>query len=202
MTIIVGVDFRATAGFVSDPSANYTKDILDGIITYPTSFGTTFIGWEDTNVSVTRDRNAGNDARIAGMAQATTVASYRINLPSAGTYSIQVAIGEASYARSNQKLEIFDDVTSKLTLSGNTGAANSFIAADNSVYTAVNWAAANTVDGGGTAQVDVTFASTIARFKLGDGANASYLAHVFITGPGGAPPPVTGPSNVYFDVIF
>lgn len=192
MTIIVGVDFRATAGFVTEPNGNYTKDLLDGTITYPVSFGTTTIGWEDTNVSVTRDRNAGNNARIAGMASATTVASYRIDLPSAGTYSIQVAVGEASYARSNQKLEIFDDASSILILSGNTGASNSFIAADNNVYTAANWVAANTVNGGGAAQVNVTFSSTsngsggpIARFKIGDGSNTTYMAHVFITGPTG-----------------
>lgn len=189
MTITVGVDFRDSnaGGFANiEPTANYTRQLTIVSHDYSRSFGTTTIGWEDDNACANgRDRSAANDPRLAGIMFTTSTSTYRIDLPSTGTYSIQVALGDQAYSRANQKLEIFDNVTSKLVLSGATGAANSFIAADNSVYTHANWVTANTVDGGGTAQVNVTFASTIARFTLGDGSNFNSLAHIFITGPTG-----------------
>ncbi len=188
--MIIGVDFRATVGFVTDPNANYTFD--DGSSNnYPTSFGGTNIGWESGIVAGSdRDRSNAVDVRVAGVVfKNAGTATYRIDLPSAGTYSIQFALGDASNS-DVMKLELFDDVTSKLVVNGNTGGNERFWAANGTIYTsAALWAAANVVDGGGAAQVDIFFASTIARFTIGNNVNLSSIAHIFISG-GGSPPAI------------
>lgn len=216
IAMIIGIDFRANLGFATDPNANYVA--LLGV-SYPTTLGGVVMGWESGySAGNERDRNAPSlpiDARLSGINfTPATVATFRVDLPSTGTYSIQAAIGD-DQVWNGLTAELFDDanslgtlVTGGSNLPGATGAG--WFGADGALYhdvssvtTASNlWAAANTVDGGGAAQITKTFSSTILRLKIGDGANFTTIAHLFITGPSVTPPPVTGPANVYFDTIF
>ncbi len=205
MPITIGVDCRTTLGYVSGGASgnggnvNYYAELASAVLDYPVSFGGTTIGWEDSNANGnSRDRDNTLDVRLAGcmIEGAGATSNFRIDLPTAGTYSIQVALGDAYGAHANMQLTIKDDTTTKVTISGSTLGANQWFGADNVLYTSsAAWAAANTVDGGGAAQIDVAFSSAtgpgggpIARFTLADGVNLAAIAHIFITGPAGGPP--------------
>jgi hypothetical protein len=110
---------------------------------------------------------------------------YAIDLPAAGAYTLFLAVGDPSYARSNQKVELFDDTTSLgvLFTGASTGAANSFLDAAGNVWTAAAWPASNV-------GVTKTFSTTKLRLKLGDGANSTFLVSVFVQSSG--PAPVSG----------
>lgn len=84
-----GVDFRSTAGFVTDP-ANFTVDA--GTTVYPTASPQgNNIGWVSTSGLSSRNRSASVDPRLAGMVFGTNIAStFKIDLPSAGTYNIRI----------------------------------------------------------------------------------------------------------------
>lgn len=177
-----GIDIRATAAFVTDPT-NCTSEI-GTTANYPrtTPQGNT-VGYTTATAINTRDRNSGNDARIAGMVfdGGSAIIVYEIDLPATGSYDIFIAVGDASYARSNQKLEVFDNTTSLgvLFTGASTGAANSFLDATGVARTAANWPSLN-------AKVTKTFSTTKAVFKFGDGTNMTFAAHIFMQASGGA----------------
>lgn len=185
MALPQGIDFRETAGFITDP-ANHTSELtLSDPGNYPTTTpqGNT-VGYEGLVAAQigSRDRLSTNDARLAGLhfTNTASIATYRIDLPAAGVYKIRIALGDASYAQ-NAKCELFDDTTSLGVLSSTaTTAANNFRDATDAEYSAANWPASNTA-------VVKTFASTICRFKMGSTAAATYAwAHVYVESSGGA----------------
>lgn len=178
-----GINFRATAGFVTDTgdstyeigtTANYPRTTPQGNV----------VGWEQA-ITGTRDRVL-LDARLAGVHYLTSsTASYRIDLPTAGVYDVFLAAGDAANP-SYCKLELFDNATSKGVLV-NRGAVQiplgAFVDAtgvERADYPA--WVANNL-------PVRVTFASTIARFRLdASGGNPAFIAHlrmVPVAGGGG-----------------
>lgn len=175
-----GIDFRTTLGFVTDPAncvienaevlftANYPRTLPNGNV----------VGWEISGTgSNSRDRNAGNDPRLAGLENPAS--DYRIDI-AAGNYNIYIAAGDASNSQ-GVSMAIKDTTTVLRSLSGSTGAANSFIDASNTVRTAAAWVAASA--GGGTAFA-ATFATSIARFSM---SGASPIAHIFIESASGGP---------------
>src|SRR4051812_2578381 len=106
-----GIDFRSSAGFVTDPT-NYDYEISDGG-NYPrTSVQGNTVGYESPTAGneQTRNRNAGNDARIAGFAYSSnlsTVTLYRIDAP-VGDYNIGFGSGDASYALAASTYDLYD----------------------------------------------------------------------------------------------
>jgi len=179
-----GVNFRSTSGYVTDP-ANHTYQVA---LTpdYPTTSPQgNNIGWTAFPTAGTRDRNSGNDARLAGE-NFDSAGVYRIDLPAPGSYTVFLACGDATYAQSNQKIELFDDVTSLgvLFTGAATGAANSFLDATGVARTAANWPSQN---------VGVTnvYASTKCIVKIGDGSNNTAIATLFVQSAG---PPILGPA--------
>lgn len=164
-----GINFRATAGYVTDgagdtyeigTTANYPRTTPQGNV----------VGWEDA-ITGTRDRTV-QDPRLSGIHYFTSTtgvtARFRFDLPAAGSYDIRLAAGDpagGTYA----KIELFDTTTSLGVLVNQMGtaiAANSFADAANTIYTYANWLTSNTA-------VSKTFASTICRFKIGAGLGAN-----------------------------
>lgn len=174
-----GFDFRATSGYVTDP-ANCSADVGTGA-TYPNVYGNgATAGW-DSSILDSRDRNSGNDARLAGdMFLATSAArTFRIDLPSTGSYDIRMAIGDASYSiASTNKWELFDNASSLATATGGTSASQRFLDATNTEYTNATWSGSNTA-------ITKTFTSTILNFKIGDGTNTAWITHLRVTTNGG-----------------
>src|SRR5271157_2715224 len=91
-----GFDFRNTKAFVSDPSGStYVLPTL----AYPTTVNGVTFGWANTFLVEGRDRNATLDPRLAGVNLVTngSPATFYVDLPSAGTYNVALALGDAGY---------------------------------------------------------------------------------------------------------
>lgn len=176
-----GINFRQTAGYVTDGTGEDWHGVGGGGATYPTTTaqGNT-VGWEDSLGSLLQDRNrnSGNNRRLAGMNFAGTTGThrFRFDLPSSGSYNVRVAMGDASYAQTVD-CELLDTTTSLGVLtSGSTGAANSFKAANGSTYTAANW-----VTNEATHLTNFTFSTTICRFRQSTASTQTgYTAHLYV----------------------
>lgn len=163
-----GIAFRSTSGYVTDTSPDdvetSTADTDFGNVSadsYPrtTPQGNT-VGWElGVNQLITRNRNSAH-GRLGGKHQGND-ATFRLDLPSTGDYSIRVAAGESSYSTPTVS-ELFDTSSSLGALtSGSTSAGNKFKdATDVERTSAADWEANN-------AAVTKTFTTTICRFLVG-----------------------------------
>jgi hypothetical protein len=180
MALPQGINFRQTVGFVTDAANDSFEGDGAAFLTPPTYPRTTAqgnnVGWENGNNVNERDRQSGNNPKLAGLhgpSAAGDLNDYRIDLPSAGTYRVRIAAGDGTYANSC-KVELFDTSTSKGVLcNGATGAANSFFDATGTIYTAANWPASNTY-------FQATFSTSILRFRNGAATFFSPLAHVYV----------------------
>ena len=186
MSLPQGINFRSTLSYVTDGAneemendsggggnANYPHTTANGIV----------VGWETTSSTYqARDRNAGNDRRLAGINFNGTAGKfdYRIDVPSAGNYDIIVAMGDPSYAQTVD-CEIFDGASSLgVIISGSTGAANSFKDQRNSTWTAANFFA-------NTSPLTITLTGTILRFRFGSaGGTTGQVAHIKVAASAGA----------------
>lgn len=184
-----GINFRATAGFVTDgagdaseigTTANYPRSTPQGNV----------VGWEQAPTG-TRDR-AVAPAQVAGIHYLTSssgvFANYRFDLPAAGEYDVYVAAGDVSNP-AFCKLELFDNATSKGVLVNRIGTEiplGAFVDATGVLRADYNdWITNN-------APLRVTFASTIARFRLGSGLGANEsIAHIRLVAVGGGTSPVS-----------
>jgi hypothetical protein len=179
MALPQGLNFRNTSGYVTDVSPA-TFEIFDpassGTPQYPrtTAQGNT-VGYETGSInSNPRNRNSGNDARIAGCHSMNSATQrYRIDLPATGSYNIRSASGDGTYSV-NAYLEVLDTTSSLGVLVNNasTGIANSFYDASGTLRTALLWPTLNTA-------VSKTFTTTICRFKFSTGSSSS-IAHLYI----------------------
>ena len=107
MSFPQGINFRATAGYVTDGANEYGE--IATTANYPTtSTQGNNVGWE-TAPSGTRDRNNALDVRLAGIhfGDNATLRDYRIDLSGTGSWISRIAAGDAA---SNQecKMELFD----------------------------------------------------------------------------------------------
>lgn len=160
------------------PSSTETSG-LQGIV-YPTPVSGTNMGW-DNATSGTRDSSTVPPAPFAGhhRNEAANLATFRIDLPSAGTYTIRLASGSYTGGFGTNKIEIFDNVTSKLTINASTSGADKYLDANynsnTTERTSANWAANNQ-------SVDIAFASTTFLLKVGSGAglDTGVIAHLEI----------------------
>ena len=174
-----GFNCRATLGYVTDGANEiFVSDAFGAYPQSKTIDGDTFnCGWE-TAPAHSRDRNSGLDARLAGAVYTLSASGispvFRIDVPNAGDYGIQVAMGEASFA-SNAKYEVRDTTTALITLTETNIAQENYV--DASLFersSAANWVSAQV-------EVTKTVATTIFRFVIQEpAANHSALAHFAI----------------------
>lgn len=179
---VKGFDFRDTAGYVTD-TGNNTYAIDAGFHnasgSYPiTRNGVTF-GWLDTG-QFGADRNSGVDARFAGInySNGGASSSFEVDLPAAGSYTINLAIGDDQFAQTANGVKIYDNTTLLRTIGPTSTAAGSFTDAFGKTWSEANWPANNV-------PVSLVFSSTklIINLPNGDpgfnGVNA--IAHLTVT---------------------
>ncbi len=128
------------------------------------------------------------DPRLAGCVFVnTTDAFFRIDLPAAGKHSVQLALGRAAFAAANQRITVFDNVTSRLVITASTGPDGGWKDAQNILYITASssanstaWAAINPAGGNGMGAATLSFASTILRFQLGGNGSVSLLSTFWV----------------------
>jgi hypothetical protein len=183
-----GFNFRATAGYVTD-GANESA-VLGINNNYPNSYGNGLTaGWEQSQTDSARDRDSGVDRRLAGLNAPLGVTpvtvTFRIDLPSTGTYDIELAAGDAVFS-GDADLELRDNTTVFATISGALGGGGRFFDAQGTLHTsAAAWVSSQ-------APVQRTFTSTILRIALNPNADATrgQICHIGITAVGGGSNPV------------
>lgn len=177
----IGFDFRATSGYVTDP-AN-TQFVSDATAYNGTTAcvgnQSVICGWEGT-ANGSRDRSTSVDARLAGLVfidNNSATPCFRVDLPSAGTYSIRLALGDDSNSQNN-KLTIKDNTTVLATIGSPTvTSAAHFLDATGTDYSSTSWPGGNTA-------INLTFSTTILRACLGanngDSTTNSAVAYIGI----------------------
>ncbi len=100
-----GFDFRASAGFVTDPPGD-TYVIYSTV--YPTTGTLTTYGWSYTANFVTRDRDNSIDPRLAGVNYVSNGSpqAFYVDLPAPGTYSLNLAMGDAGNPQCTVRCQI------------------------------------------------------------------------------------------------
>lgn len=158
------VNFRATSGYVTDGAG---EDYNLGEV-YPVNRQGFNQGWVGSAYGDTaRNRSNTNDRRLAGMNQVPNAASqytFRIQVASAGQYSLRMALGDASNAQSYQYIQVLDSdnstVLATIDDTNGTTASNSFDDATGTQLTAANWVTSNTA-------VTITLSGTSCYFRVG-----------------------------------
>lgn len=173
MTMPQNIAFRNTLGYVTDEANTYAELFAGFLDNYPvvTPQGNN-VGWDLlTNELFSQDGVAANDPRIAGASWGDNLgARYRIDLPATGMYPIGVACGHPLGA-SAVGLELRDGNLTSLgfLVSGSTSAAQRFKDITNTEYTQLTWPTSSLT-------VNYTFATTIARFALGQNESIAYIS--------------------------
>ena len=139
-----GFDFRNSAAFVSDPAGD---TYVLATTAYPTTVNGVTFGWVKTGLVYGRDRNATLDPRLAGINYADngSPATFYVDLPSPGTYSLSLAMGDASYEQClvQCQVQFFDGTTLLATVKGGLIAAGYFYDAQASQWSAAAWPTSN-----------------------------------------------------------
>lgn len=181
---VSGINFRGSSGFVTDP-ANCTYCAID---MYPTTRGGVTFGWLSVSNVAAADRSAAVDARLAGINYVSNSSASpmtcRVDLPSAGTYAINLAIGDQAAASHPQYVQLKDGATSLFTMSGVTSAGNSFRDASGAQWSAAAWPGSNV-------SATITMAGTNLSIIVGSAtsqSDASVLAHIFWALAASGPP--------------
>jgi hypothetical protein len=114
-----GFDFRNTDGFVNDPP-NYNPVLPT--TNYPTTVNGVSFGWTTPGLVQGEDRNTLVDPRLAGInsAQNGTPSTFSVNLPSPGTYSLALAMGDEGSAQCGTQCQVqfLDGSTVVATVTG------------------------------------------------------------------------------------
>lgn len=177
----LGFNFRATSGYVTDGADQIY--VLSGDAYPTTRLGATF-GWVvGAQPVLDANRNNAIDPRLAGInyveGGAAITTYFRVDLPSAGTCEVRLALGDASFAQNNV-LVIVKDTTTTLfqspDITGLSSASGHFYDANGDDLTTVTWPGTNTPQ-------SVEFATTQMRVYLGDpaAANVSTLAFIGVS---------------------
>jgi len=138
-----GFNYRATAGYVTDPSN--TTHVL-ATTAYPTQVGTVTFGWLNTQLVYSRDRSTGVDARLAGINYVSngSPATFYVDLPSAGSYNLSLAMGDEGYTQcwTMCQVQFLDGSTVVGTITGNPLIATFNDAKDDN-WSASTWPGSN-----------------------------------------------------------
>ncbi|HJT92445.1 MAG TPA: hypothetical protein VJ777_10935 [Mycobacterium sp.] len=188
MAFDIGFNFRQTAVFVTDPA--YGVPVLGEAFphTYTNVNGYSVNGGWDTSISI-YDNNAANDPRIAGsnyngsVGNNGVVKQFKVDLssgsaPGAGTYDVDVAMGETGFA-DIQDFKILD--TSTVLIDGTNGGAGYVTGSGHFIdATLANIVASTTWTG---TKATKTFATTLAAVGIGydNVGGLSIVAHFRLT---------------------
>ena len=165
-----GFNFRQTSGYVTD-GANSTYVLSAD--TYPTTRNGVTFGW-DVSPTGDRDRDSALDARLAGIAFGSGVGTFRVDLPSGGTFNISMAVGDATAIQEGNEVIVKDGTSPVITIGPHdTGSAEFYDALD-VAYTAANWPANNDPS-------SEAFSSSILRLTLEPATTNSAIAHLFVS---------------------
>lgn len=168
-----GFNFRATSGFVTDVAPSTYVLATD---VYPTTRNGVTFGWSNTISS--RDRNAGIDARLAGICRADlgSIETFRVDLSQANTYDIHLAYGDNDNQLDPGTITVKDNASTVLTLAPGLGGAAWWSDAVGTWRTpAANWVSGET----GNSQV---FASTIFTIQSSQADFNSAISHLRLIG--------------------
>ena len=139
-----GFDFRALSGYVTDPPGD---TYVLASTAYPTTFNGLAFGWANTSLVGARDRSTTVDPRLAGINYVSngSPATFYVNLPSAGTYSLSLAMGDAGYEQCGVQCEIqfLDGSTVVGTVSGGLTNLGYFYDATGRNWSAAAWPTGN-----------------------------------------------------------
>lgn len=169
------INFREQLSYVTDGAneahCNGSNGTYSGLVTV---FSTDLSG-------NARDRNSGNDRRLAGIvfSPSGTATDITITLPDGtGDYEFGVALGDGSTYWTNALLELLDNTTSFATIGGDTGGGsntnNQFFDASDTLRTAAAWPGSQTL-------ITRTMTSTTLVLRLGGAAGTiSPIAHLYV----------------------
>ncbi len=140
-----GFDFRNTSTYVTDPAGSTYVLSTTG---YPTSRNGVTFGWANTlQVAYARDRSMMVDPRLAGMNAGSNgaPAKFYVDLPSAGTYNVSLAMGDEGYAQcwTQCQVQFLDGSTVVGTVTGGYEGLGYFYDATGKNWSAVAWPASN-----------------------------------------------------------
>src|SRR5208337_406032 len=139
-----GFDFRNTSTLVTDPPGD---TYVLSTTAYPTKGTGVTYGWVNTSLVQARDRNAKLDPRLAGINFVTNgyPATFYVDLPSAGTYNLSLAMGDAGYAQCSQQCQVqfLDGSTVLATVTGGPTQAGYFYDAKGNNWSAAAWPSSN-----------------------------------------------------------
>jgi uncharacterized membrane protein len=171
-----GFDFRATAGYVTDPAgATYVL----ASTSYPTTANGVTFGWTNTSLVRSADRGTTIDPRLAGINYATngSPATFYVDLPSAGTYNVSLAMGDAGYPQcwTQCQVQFFDGGTILATVSGGPSGLGYFYDASGRNWSAAAWPASNIV-------VPVTLGGPRLTIIVGSNNNSGDITPVAFIG--------------------
>ena len=160
---IKGMNFRTSAVWGTDPTN--TTGVYDDMA-YPTTLtigGESVVcGWTSVTDLDSRDRNVASDNRLRGMhfITASRALEFRVDVPSAGTYKVRVALGDE--AGSSGKLEILDGLagTVRLTVADSSIAAQAWVDAAGTERNESTWVSSN------AQSAELTISGTVLSMRL------------------------------------
>lgn len=183
----IGLNFRSTAGFVSDGT---DETYVLGETTGTTRGGVTF-SW-DVCSDCKRDRNSGIDRRLAGLYRKDnngTQAVFTVTLSQTGTYKICLALGDNDNPVTNLRADVFDNTTLLFTVNDVSGPTNAhWDDATGTDRTLAAWPgkqsslASPTGDDAGC-QTGQVFATTTLKMKVGaltSTGDSTPVSHLYI----------------------
>ena len=174
------LNFRATAGFVTDNSGQTYVLASD---TYPTSrIGLTF-GWETPTLIDSRDRNSSVDPRLAGLhfrPNGGGTDTFRLDL-SSGEYDIAFAFGDSDNDEEHY-IDVKDNTSSLFSFSPLSTPTARWGDAAGNTWSASEWPTNNVA-------VRKTISSGILRVVVSaiTGARSTTIANLSVTQVGEAP---------------
>ena len=182
-------NFRTSQTYVTDNAGDGQQgvwSIPSGSIVYPQTrtISGDSVTYGLNNFSSMIDRSTSGDVRLAGSAQTANTAGnqrwFRVDLPSPGTYEIDLAMGDVPQGQ-RQYWQVVDDTTvlETVDLTGTFHASNSFYDATGVLRSAADWPSQK-------ATKQYTFATTTCFLRFGGNGvsastnNSSTMAHIAI----------------------
>jgi hypothetical protein len=139
-----GFDFRSTSSFVTDPPGD---TYVLPTTTYPTTANGVTYGWVKTLLVHGRNRSTSDDPRLAGINFVAngSPATFYVDLPSAGTYNLSLALGDAGWQECSVECQVqfLDGSTVLATVTGGPIGAGYFYDAQGGRWPAAAWPANN-----------------------------------------------------------
>src|SRR5271157_4736393 len=139
-----GFDFRNTSTFVTDPPGD--TYVLPST-TYPRTVNGVTFGWTAPNLVQARDRSTSVDARLAGINFVSngSPATFYVDLPSAGSYNLSLALGDEGYSQcwTQCQIQFLDGSTVLATVPGGPTNYGYFYDAEGKNWSAATWPTSN-----------------------------------------------------------